>query len=164
MSKTLLLLKNIADLELLQINTCSRALVFLRRSCRTFLTSSRLCSTFDCATWSRYLFTWSILKLENSIINYVSFERNVALFNFLPKRARKHYEKQTYLRTDLITNSYPVSRGSLIFHCRVVKNILSSRRIREGSRHVFPGGAGRGRHITIDMNSSNQVSSSCQTW
>lgn len=50
MSKTLLLLKKIADLELLQINTCSRALVFLRRSSRTFLTSSRLCSTFDCAT------------------------------------------------------------------------------------------------------------------
>ena len=33
---------------------------------------------------------------------------------------------------------------------RVVKKILSSRRIRESSWHVFPGGAGRGRHITID--------------
>ena len=33
---------------------------------------------------------------------------------------------------------------------RVVKKILSSRRIRESSWHVFPGGVGRGRHITID--------------
>ena len=33
---------------------------------------------------------------------------------------------------------------------RVVKKILSSRRIRESSWHVFPGRAGRGRHITID--------------
>ena len=47
--------------------------------------------------------------------------------------------------------------------CRVVKKILSSSRIRESRRHVFPGGAGSGRHITIDINSSIQVSSSCQT-
>ena len=47
---------------------------------------------------------------------------------------------------------------------RVVKKILSSRRIREDSRHVFLGRAGGERHITIDINSSIQVSSSCQTW
>ena len=48
---------------------------------------------------------------------------------------------------------------------RVVKKTLSSRRIREGSRHEFPGDVGSGRHITIDIyiNSSIQVSSSCQT-
>ena len=43
------------------------------------------------------------------------------------------------------------------------QKILSSRRIRDSSRHVFPGGAGRGTRITIDINSSIQVSSSCQT-
>jgi len=46
---------------------------------------------------------------------------------------------------------------------RVVKRILSSRKIRESSRHVFPGRAARERHITIDINSSIQVSNSCQT-
>ena len=50
-----------------------------------------------------------------------------------------------------------------VLKSRVVKNILSSRRIREGSWRVFPGGTGRERHITIDINSSIQVSSSCQT-
>ena len=50
-----------------------------------------------------------------------------------------------------------------ISFCTVVKTILSGRRIRESSRHVFPGGAGSGRHITIDVDSSIQVSSSCQT-
>ena len=46
---------------------------------------------------------------------------------------------------------------------RVVKKIFISRRIRESSRHVFPGRTARGRHITIDINSSIQVSTSSQT-
>ena len=39
----------------------------------------------------------------------------------------------------------------LMYMHRAVKKTLSSRRIREGSRHVFPGSASRGRHITIDI-------------
>ena len=43
------------------------------------------------------------------------------------------------------------------------KKILTSRRIREGSRHVFSPAAPVGKDITVDINSSIQVSSSCQT-
>ena len=106
-----------------------------------------------------YVSRWEVETLTlfrtEKIITQVPFLSLTTLFRInASSKSNQSYIHRQYLniRTDtqktILISLFGSERAKAI--PRIVKKILSSRRIRESSWYVFPGGVGRGRHITID--------------